>query len=221
MSSINTELVRRYKAALSSLPRLPDNVSSPLLIRVPEGYESNPRKLMVVGQQTFGWGSPEHSGTVEKLMEGYGEFDLAASYRPSPFWTASHELHKALNPDSPPRTFLWSNLVKVDQEGRRPDPAVEDAVARLDLLAMEIEVTQPDVVVFFTGPSYDLRLAATFAGIGFTEIAPGITTLKHPILPARSFRTYHPAYLRRSGKWEILSELAALASQDDFDPSAG
>lgn len=220
MSSINTELMLRYQTALGSLPPLPANVSAPLLIRVPASYESNPRKLMIVGQQTFGWGSPEHSGTVEKLMEGYSEFDLAVSYRPSPFWTAAYELHSALNPEAPPRTFLWSNLVKVDQDRRRPDPAIEDAVARIDLLPMEIELTRPDVVVFFTGPSYDLRLASTFAGVRFTEIAIGITNLMHPILPANSFRTYHPGYLRRSGKWGILSELVDLARKDDLKSPA-
>ena len=211
VTRINDELARRYERALAELPSLPAGVSAPHLIQVPEGYAHASTRLMVVGQQTYGWGEPPYVGSVELLMAGYASFDLGNGYRRSPFWVASHKLHRALNPEGPERAFLWSNLVKVDCKGARPAPEIEDMVSRLGLLQMEIELTNPDVVVFFTGPYYDDRLTATFPGVRFVDAGRHIQRLEHPQLPKRSFRTYHPNYLRRSRNWSVLTELIALA----------
>ena len=64
-------------------------------------------------------------------MEGYAYFALGRSYKATPFWQASRELHALLNPDGPPFVFLWSNLVKVDQGGDRPAEHIEEAVGAL------------------------------------------------------------------------------------------
>lgn len=211
MAPMNVELARRYETVLPQLLAAPGDVSRPLLMHVPPGYEANSRKLMIVGQETKGWGTKGVQISVAELMGEYAGFNFGEKYRRSPFWVASHALHRALNPDAPARSFLWSNLVKVDQNERRPSPEIEEWVARLGLLAMEIKVTRPDVVVFFTGPRYDARLEATFPGLRFEETGPKISRVIHPELPERSFRTYHPGYLRRSKQWGILSELASLA----------
>ena len=208
---INEELTRRYEQALAQLPRLPAGVSEPHLIQVPPTYALASTRLMVVGQQTYGWGDPPYVGSVQLLMAGYASFDLGNGYRRSPLWMAAHKLHRALNPEGPERAFLWSNLVKVDQKGERPTPEVEEMAARLGLLQMEIELTKPDVVIFFTGPDYDDRLKATFPSVRFVDAGRLIHRLEHPHLPTRSFRTYHPKHLRLSRNWSVLTELIALA----------
>jgi hypothetical protein len=211
---MNRELARGYEKALPQLLALPGGVSKPLLMQVPSGYGATPQKLMIVGQETKGWGPKGAQPSVADLMGGYAGFNLGANYRRNPFWVASHQLHRALNPDAPEPSFLWSNLVKVDQNERRPTAEVEETVARLGLLAMEIGVTRPDVVVFFTGPRYDARLEATFPGARLEEAGPKVSRVVHRDLPELTFRTYHPGYLRRSRQWAVLSELASLASKN-------
>ncbi|HEX6041764.1 hypothetical protein [Longimicrobium sp.] len=207
---MNAALRDLYTPAVASLAGITapfSGVSRPLLIDVPASYHDAPVKLMIVGQQTRGWGGT--CETVDDLTAFYTTFELGRTQRRSQFWQAAHTLHGALNPESLEGGFLWSNLVKVDQGGGRPrSPGLEDAVCGLDLLQGEIRVTRPDVVIFFTGPSYDGRLASTFPGVAFNRVSGNLFQLQHPALPAQSYRTYHPRYLRRSGRWKVLDEIA-------------
>jgi hypothetical protein len=192
-------------------------VSRPLLMYVPESYAKTAVKLMVVGQETYGWGDPEtrpetntvvEYNTVDALVGLYRGFDLARHYRRrSYFWRAAHRLYRELNPGGEEHAFVWSNLVKVDQNKRRPEFAVEEAICRLGLLEKEIEITKPDVVIFFTGPTRDERLRSTFPDVVYEELFPGVVQLRHSALPARSYRTYHPSYLKRSRRWGDLERL--------------
>jgi hypothetical protein len=166
---------------------------------------------MVVGQQTFGCGSAV-SSSVDDLLAEYRSFYLGQHYRRTPFWQAARRLYRSLSPDGAEGAFLWTNLVKLDQFQSRPEAAVEDLVCDLRLLPAEMLITCPDVVVFFTGPNYDARLRRTFPGVVYQAQSREIAQLKHPGLPNRSYRTYHPAYLRRSRRWYVLDEIAALAT---------
>ena len=73
----------------------------------------------------------------------------------------------------------------------------------IPLLEREIAILAPDVVVFFTGPSYNGLLAATFPEAmleaGSLSRAKPVSRVIHPALPAKTFRTYHPNYLQRAG----------------------
>jgi hypothetical protein len=72
---------------------------------------------------------------------------------------------------------LWSNLLKMDRRNARPSADAVDDLLRLRLLEREIEITRPDVVVFFTG---DVK---------------------------RAFRTYHPNFLRLRRQWHRVTEI--------------
>ena len=198
-----------YRATVPAAPTL----AQPFLVAVPADYERSTRRLMIVGQETFGWGERYAGGVASAadLMALHAEFDLGRYYRPSPFWQAAHQLHAALNPDGPARAFVWNNLVKVDAGRGRQPAEVEDAVSRLELLPAEIRLLAPDVVVFLTGPRYDARLLAAFPGATLDPAASAVARVQHSDLPTQSFRTYHPAYLRRAKRWAVLDEVAALA----------
>ena len=202
------ELYRGVMPELNRIGRLYEGVSGPLLVAVPEGFDQATVRLMIVGQQTYGW--PCVSLGLDELLRRYRCFDLGRCYRRSPFWQASHSLYARLNPNGPDRAFVWSNLVKVDQCARRPSPQLEEEVCRLGLLAGELQVVRPDAVVFFTGPYYDERLRQTFAGVELAPLTPDVrdvALLKHPDFPAKAYRTYHPAYLRRAKKWAVLDAI--------------
>ena len=182
------------------------------MMEVPESYHQSAVKLMIVGQETRGWAEEIKAlTTVRELMSFYSGFNLGEKYRASPFWQAAQQFHRSLNPKGPERSYLWSNLIKVSQQKKRPIPSIEENICNLGLLQAEIEITRPSVVVFFTGPSYDNRLKSTFSGITFDSSSRRLSRLVHPQLPHHSYRTYHPNYLRRSkNNRMVLDEIKKL-----------
>ena len=205
-------------------------LSHPLLID-PEAhrYSAASRRLMVVGQETFGWGDGNWNGSsgsdlVDRLLRCYGEFDLGRNRkimpRKSPFWIAAHQINERLNPGES-AGFLWSNLYKVDQaqaprRRHRPTPEVERALlTEFNVLPREIELARPCAAVFFTGPNYDGMLAATFPNVRWSAIpdlgadaAQFVVRLEHPGLPITTIRSYHPAYLWRKKQRNLIGRIA-------------
>ena len=215
MADMNRQLVEMYTTVLDKdiWHRLSkeQNLKGPLLIDVPNAYHEARVKLMVVGQQTYGWECPEAG--IEGLLAKYRWFKMGKGMR-SPFWQAAYEIYNCLNPDGPPRGFLWSNLVKVDVNKQRPHPEIEDLVCSTGLLQYELTITQPDVVVCFTGRWYDTRLKATFPSVEFQKVKDfdlhclaRLNHLNQDEEYRTAFRSYHPAYLRRSNQWNVIREL--------------
>jgi hypothetical protein len=218
MNEALLDTYRKYWPGLLEMlsrPHIRDSrVSCPLLLHVPEAYPASRCKLLVIGQQTRGWAQPGDN-TIETLQGKYDRFHLGEHLLRTPFWQACHKLAGALNGDELRYDFLWSNLIRVDQDRRRPDPLVEDEIGRVfPVLPREIEITQPDVVVFFTGPLYDARLLNTFPGLEIFKAAgykiQALARLRHPGLPYQSYRTYDPAYLRRAVNPSLDSVISTI-----------
>jgi len=199
------------QAYLSSIPALEAieakhaEAYGPHLISVPAAYYATDVRLMIVGQQARYW--PSVTLGLDGLLDAYKAFDLARNTGSSPFWQASHTIAQRVNPNGPERAFLWTNLIKMDEGEGRPNAALEEAVCKLGLLNREIELLRPDVVVFFTGPSYDARLSTTFPGLKYHEITKGLAQLDHCTLPTKSYRTYHPKHLWIAKKRALLDDL--------------
>lgn len=194
-------------------------ISTPLFLHVFEDYAAARKRLLIVGQQTYGWvGQLKHeqfmserSAQVERLVSVYRKFDRGRKYR-SPFWSAAKYISKRLN-GKPGHGLLWSNLFRVDQRKSRPNKKVESWLAKTDyVLREEVAILEPSVVVFFTGPNYDSLVRRIFDGVRFDSVAGkgkrSISRLEHTLLPHHSYRVYHPAYLRRSKQWPLLDTLA-------------
>ncbi|MFI8644637.1 MULTISPECIES: hypothetical protein [Pseudomonas] len=164
-----------------------------------------------------------HNG-VEALTAGYRDFEFARkqpeNYN-SPFWRAYRSVRSALGEEveGPETAVLWTNLFKmsVDNGSVYENASAEEAAllreAGSALLLAEIEALAPTSIIFFTGPNYNAHLYAIFPGVelmGFEQYEMEKTSmLSHPTLPVLSFRTYHPAYLSRSGQWGIIAEINA------------
>jgi hypothetical protein len=210
-----SELAAAYSDAISlwrELNRTIPALSAPFVVAPAPTYDDATVRLLIVGQETFGWGegidqgqSPEE--LVEILSAWYRSFDLGTKYRSTPFWTAADQIYRSLNPNADGRAFLWSNLVKMDSAKSRVSAGVEERVAALRLLQLEIATYRPEVVVFFTGPRYDQRLLASFPGSVLEPAGPFLSRVIHPDLPERSYRTYHPRYLRMSRNWGVVTDL--------------
>lgn len=210
---LNKQLRIFYREVLPSLRDIvasDGTISNPHLISVPGEYTATRTRVMVIGQQTYGWGERGVSGQADALnalIQLYADFNLGEKYTASPFWQATVSLNRFVNPDSPPRAFLWSNLIKVDQSKRRPSQKIEEGVCALALLQREIAITKPNAVVFFTGPDYDSRIERSFPELTWESKSRLLTRLIHPNLPTLFFRTYHPNYLRRSGHWNVILKI--------------
>lgn len=219
MSDMNRQLLEVYSRVLdndigSRLADEPD-LGGPLLVEVPDAYCKAKVKLMIVGQQTAGWGHPADD-SIKDLLGQYRGFELGRRMR-SPFWQAAHEIYNCLNPNGPPRGFLWSNLVKVDVNKKKPSPELEELIASTCLLQHELCITKPDVVVFFTGPDYDNRLKAAFPCVKFQQVKDfdlrclaRLNHLKDDKKYTKACRSYHPGYLRRSKQWHVIAEIKTL-----------
>jgi hypothetical protein len=192
------------------------SISLPHLVEPKPAYFTQDVRLMVVGQETFGWGTKEVTAfdddqqLVDDLLACYARFDLGIAYRSTPFWAAANALFAGLNPDASERAYIWSNLVKLDNNRQRVNSTVEDALAAANLLPLEISSFQPNAIVFFTGRRYDRRLASTFSGMKCESVSPDIARIIHPQLPHRTFRTHHPKFLRLSRRWPVVAELTSL-----------
>jgi len=214
LDSAYLDAVRRWRTLRSAeVPGAP-RISAPLVIDVPPAYSGARVRLMIVGQESFGWGeSIDHTLSAEDVLNTlrswYREFDRASGYKATPFWQAAMQIFTALNPAATSRAFLWSNLYKMDVGGRRPSPDSEAALDDAHLIRAEIEALSPQVVVFFTGPAYDDRLLRCFPGATLTPVSRALARVSHPALPPLAFRTYHPRYLRMSRQWATLTQITS------------
>jgi hypothetical protein len=198
--------LERYRASIPSL-------SPPLLVEPPDKYWTQAVRLCVVGQETHSWydepfGIRTGAAAVDYLLGVYREFALGTRYV-SPFWRSVRYLEAALGIER--GAVVWTNLNKVDQDQRRPIPAVEKAVGALfPVVPEELSLAKAHAVVFFTGPRYDDLLRRLFAGSSLTSAGPYIARVSnHPQLPACAYRTYHPAFLSRKKVLErVIDDLA-------------
>jgi hypothetical protein len=233
------EIYQSWKASLPSQGFDLSSFSPPLLLSVPHDYRTEGNNLIVFGQETFGWSWTKqlrqeypnykedyefkdleslsdfshNEDSIEALTWGYEQFDFASKQprtATAPFWAAFRDL-KTWGFDN----VLWSNLAKCDFQGGSILQLDQESQKRFfqsqtALISGELESLAPKAIVFFTGPNYDRFLEATFPGISLERKSDSIVQLKHALLPPKTFRTYHPAYLRRSGNWDVLSQLRSL-----------
>jgi hypothetical protein len=179
----------------------------PFLIGHLAPYCSEPVKLMVVGQQTAGWGC---SVDVEEQMAVHANFKNGQRTPPdepyypnSPFQFVTGELEAALHCDR--YSCAYANINRFDVDCDKPTGPNELIIADLDfLLAEEISILNPEVCVFFTGPNFDARIRSLFDGVSYSAIGDWklrqLCRLEHPRLPRNTFRTYHPNSMR----WQRL-----------------
>lgn len=215
----NTKLLERYREAWPRLQSALDGVdkaSGPHFVRIPEGYGRLPVRLAVVGQQTQGW---DRAASAHEQVGLYPDGGVVDGRRGSPFWRAARQVTDAVT-GQPGAPVLWANLVAVDVALKRPPEAVRDAVRGAapphGLLQHLFEAARPHAAVLFVGPSgyYGWELRQQFPGLE-TEPVGGygsreLERVRHPLLPPVTFRTYHPGYLQRTRRWEMVETLPGL-----------
>jgi uracil-DNA glycosylase family 4 len=168
-------------------------------MNVPNSYFEARKRLMIVGQQTYGW----ENGNIDELLRCYKAFNFGENYHASPFWNITSKICNIMGISR--FAIAWTNLVKCDFREERPPLHLEERIQEaFPVLREEVDILQPDLLIFFTGPAYDERIAKSFKNISFRALDEfsynTLATVVGPDVPANTLRTYHPKYLRISGK---------------------
>jgi hypothetical protein len=150
---MNAELKSLYTSKWADLERITQDggVSWPLLLNVLPEYGRAKRRLLVVGQQTHGW-----SGYGDDTSESRGSWKATLTLpwpqlRIKPLFGRRRASHMPCStPTARHRVFCGPILVKV---------------IKRDIDPLQMSRGSIRVGVFFTGPSYDSRLCATFPAI--------------------------------------------------------
>lgn len=186
--------------------------SNPLLLRIgnEEGMEKSDIRLMIFGQETFGWYDKEYGRceTVSDVQDLYDEFFNNEEYqeRGGTFFKGVEKIRKALNDKFPDKKidFVWNNILKtgvIETSGTPQQHIIELQRKHLLVIPQEIEILKPDIVIFFTGPNYDTFIKDNFGEVKY-EALPDFEDreLSRLTIPGIkfSYRTYHPNYLLRN-----------------------
>ncbi|MCX6227094.1 MAG: hypothetical protein NTV01_20485 [Bacteroidia bacterium] len=195
LTQLYRERSKDFKHIIETFPE--DDLAGPFLMSPNELYQHQPIRLLIVGQQTNGWSYDFDD--IGKQMANYEEFNLGIYYYSSPFWNITRKLELALG--NVEYSCAWTNLNKYDLDSKRPFGNFEKEISKFDsILIDEIKILKPDACIFFTGPSFDLRIKSLFNGIVFEKIEnwdmKQLCRIIHEILPELTFRTHHPKSLR-------------------------
>ena len=200
------------------------NFSYPLLLHVwEEEYSKTPIKLMIIGQETNGWGAVlETPDDVISSMKMYEDFNLGRNYN-STFWQWVHKINYMLgNPDI--NCFVWNNILKFGKECDKGHPdwqVTEHEHKYFNVISDEIDILKPEVCIFLTGPSYDNNIRLKFPDVEFINFGGykfinEVAKLKSKNLPFHSYRTYHPGYGVRYSNWytEVFDIISNAVKKD-------
>jgi hypothetical protein len=137
----------------------------------------------------------------------------------SPFWRGFRAIDSAIN--GAQDTALWTNVFKVNVNGSVMKNCSASEIAALQrvqqgLLAEEVMILKPDIVVFLSGPRYDHAIRSEYPDLQISPIsrrlpASAAGVIRAEGLPLRTIRTYHPEYLQRSRQLNLLSEIIKFA----------
>ena len=223
--SINKKLVKLYdKCFNNALKNKKDiKVSSPLLLKINEAkYNSSDLKVMIIGQETFGWHGEFGSENINELMDGYYEY-LTNNLRgrnKRAFWKAFHYFEKELNShfDNKKLYYIWNNLSKV---GKYKDKGMTSSIRNFErnyfsVILEEIKILKPDIVIFFTGPNRDNDIKYNFHNVFFDNMGnpdkikdKKTYTTAHKVistdLPEKTVRLYHPNYFGGFSKVKYIA----------------
>ncbi len=186
--------------------------TNPLLLKVDEEeFEKSDIKVMIFGQETWGW--HEFSTPIEEGMNKYESFFIKENFykrhKKSAFWKAFKFFKSNLKRhfDDKSVTFVWNNISKIGKNNGKT--GVTKEIRELEqnyfnVIKEELEILKPDIVIFLTG-NRNKDLKFHFTDITFENIEmqnPKKKKMKYKAstkvisryLPKKSVKLYHPSF---------------------------
>lgn len=192
-------------------------ISNPWLIKVPREYINARKKVMLIGQEAYGWYGEYSKKPINELLLKYYEGFLQdqtrkGCYRPSPIWNLYRNIiswGKASN------AYVISNnigklcYVKKDKDGNWKGTTgfhKKVNMGMIDTFRKEIEICKPDLIIFVCGETYEQRYLKEWLGEYKVKEVDGLGVDSHHLaelvftsstikLP-KVYRTHHPRYLQ-------------------------
>ena len=199
-------------------------ISYPFFTGVSDEYEKADRKIMIVGQETQGWGQYKPDWTLEDSRQwviDYLRYQLHYSKDPvlknkfggrkrSAFWSFFKQFSGY---DIAP---CWNNINKAQTpNAHRLSSDSEQVFNSLlpgqnkTLFQKEVEILKPDVIVFITGPDYatTMETAMNLKEGSLQNIKPShqkyfIDISSVAELGVPTFWTYHPTHISHEPELE-------------------
>ena len=145
---------------------LQEKLTNPHLISIPDNYDKN-LKVMIFGQETNDWyGELNAELDVDEFMSKYNEFWIKKK-RPNskkgPLMQTFNTLEESIGKDRV--SCLWNNIIKIGKYNKigTPNKKARDWQKNWRyVIKKEVELLEPDILIFFTGPNYDKYIEEVF-----------------------------------------------------------
>lgn len=209
---INTKLAARYlsileNAQLGSLYDEANTFSGMFLPTVSEHYLAARKKVLIVGKETRSWANAKcaiksgRAANVEGVtaaMERHRKF-LQKPPTDSKFMQFYRAANITLAGSTSylPSTAIWSNLFCVSSSSKSPvGTSSFQLVSELSqkLLEAQIDILEPDAILFTTGTGYDKYLKAFFPGRTDSQVITPRALWAFKINVVQCYRTSHPQW---------------------------
>ena len=195
-------------------------LSIPCFLDVRPQYFAAARRIVFVGQETNGWWTEWNGDVASLAVTEITSFyrkarpELLQKYR-SPYWRAVREITTGLAIAEPESSIVFSNIFPCDVDKKQAGSELLDAFLIWRVLPDELEVLQPDHVIFFCGPIYSWNLHCYFNSALSGKLSATTPVSYTPAdLTWNGFVSYHPHYLRRAGLWRALDQIIHSVSED-------
>ncbi len=218
--TINTKLKRLYKSLYPELEIQltrynrkntgSERATNPLLLKVDKSYIEADVKIMFFGKETNVWLGERRNGAflgeIEPVLDLYENFYLSGSCFSygGQFWNGIKKFKDLLQEKNLDLNFgyVWNNVVKIGKCEVGNSPKINTIIKdNFSVIKREIEILEPDFLVFFSGPNYDNIINDIIGDFKRKKVrnfdTRELCELHHPDFPL-AFRTYHPNYLWRN-----------------------
>lgn len=202
--------IMRYNSSVSNLN---NRASNPLMLKINEDWQNADVKVMIFGQENNFWGGECDNGgavfcgKVNEVIDIYETFYLNKKRKYGPYWNEFNRIINKTTTREKKVAFLWNNIVKIGRLGMGCVPAIHKITNEdFNVIAAEIRILKPNILIFLTGPDYDIKIKDALGDYTKNEIKgydqQQMCEIKFDTDYdlALCVRTHHPNYLYFQGK---------------------
>jgi hypothetical protein len=235
-NSINNQLNELYFAYWSSFSKQLDAIvdsndfnlkpTNPLLLKHcdPSSYENADIKIMIIGQETNDWEGIFYNdmGKIQSVYEDFytGHYYAYRGY----FRNHFNKFIRLLENKFPNKNLscFWNNVIKIgcaNEKGTPPTYIMDIEQKFFPVLEKEIEIIKPNVILFFSGYTYDQYIIERISDVKTNNLGSfqfeDLQQFKIKNVDY-AFRTSHPQRLHFSGKVKYEAIYDKIISEIKF-----
>ena len=200
--------------------------ANPLLIKVSNSYIEADLKVMIFGQETYGWNGTlgDKNTDIEFLMSDYDAYlhndekyefhykNRLKRKRSRSFWSRKNFLffQEKLKYKGVKTSFLWNNLAKIGNSASAKNNGLgkqSKAIKKLEesyfqVFEEELEILNPDLIIFRTGN----RHIPNSTSAKLTKVNPATTVKLEKFPNILAIKSYHPnsRVFSKESKYKVL-----------------